>query len=176
VKPTNKAGQPAAEPVERRAGAEGNTGEPRTRRAPYRGSVSPGLERVRQAARQRKKERFTALLHHVTVELLGEAFYALKRNAAPGVDGLRWQDYEAGLEAKTTYRMTVEEVRERYIDPVPLPWYREVREVNEPAIGHGPTLGATTRASKSNTPRGLGHPAARGAIRGLLFAMRLLEA
>jgi group II intron reverse transcriptase/maturase len=99
VKPTNKAGQPAAESVERRAGAEGNTGEPRTRRAQYRGSVSPGLERVRQAARQRKKERFTALLHHVTVELLGEAFYALKRNAAPGVDGLRWKDYEAGLEA-----------------------------------------------------------------------------
>jgi len=99
VKPTNKAGRPAAEAVERRAGAEGNTGEPRTRRAQYRESVSPGLERVRQAARQRKKERFTALLHHVTVELLWEAFYALKRNAAPGVDGLRWQDYEAGLEA-----------------------------------------------------------------------------
>jgi group II intron reverse transcriptase/maturase len=56
------------------------------------------LERVRQAARQRKKERFTALLHHVTADLLQEAFYALKRKAAPGVDGMRWQDYEAGLE------------------------------------------------------------------------------
>jgi hypothetical protein len=88
----------AAESVERRAGAEGNTGEPRTRRAQHRESVSPGLERARQAARQRKKERFTALLHHVTVELLWEVFYALKRTAAPGVDGLRWQDYEAGLE------------------------------------------------------------------------------
>ena len=60
--------------------------------------MSQGLERVRQAARQRKKERFTALLHHVTVELLQEAFFALKRKAAPGVDGLTWQDYEAGLE------------------------------------------------------------------------------
>jgi len=60
--------------------------------------VSQGLERVRQAARQRKKEKFTALLHHVTTDLLREAFYALKRKAAPGVDGLTWQDYEAELE------------------------------------------------------------------------------
>jgi len=60
--------------------------------------VSQGLERVRQAARQRKKERFTALLHHVTVDLLREAFYALKRKAAPGIDGLKWSDYEAELE------------------------------------------------------------------------------
>jgi group II intron reverse transcriptase/maturase len=62
--------------------------------------VSQRLDRVRQAARQRKKERFTALLHHVTVGLLREAFYALKRRAAPGVDGLRWPDYEADLEEK----------------------------------------------------------------------------
>jgi group II intron reverse transcriptase/maturase len=60
--------------------------------------VSPGLDRVRHAARQRKKERFTALLHHVTVDLLRDAFLALKRRAAPGVDGLTWQDYEAELE------------------------------------------------------------------------------
>jgi RNA-directed DNA polymerase len=98
MKPANKAGQPAAEWVEQRAGTKGNTGQPRTRRAQNRSGVSPGLARVRQAARQRKKERFTALLHHVTVDLLQEAFYALKRKAAPGVDGLRWQDYEAGLE------------------------------------------------------------------------------
>jgi group II intron reverse transcriptase/maturase len=98
MKPTNNAGQPAAESVERRAEAEGNTVQHDTRRAQNRGSVPQGLERVRQAARQRKKERFTALLHHVTVDLLREAFYALKRKAAPGVDGLRWQDYEAGLE------------------------------------------------------------------------------
>jgi len=60
--------------------------------------VSHGLERVRQAARQRKKERFTALLHHVTVNLLRESFHALKRNAAAGVDGMTWQYFEAGLE------------------------------------------------------------------------------
>src|SRR2546425_34714 len=98
MKPANKAGQPAAEWVEQRAGTKGNTDQPRTRRAQNRSGVSQGLERVRQAARQRKKEKFTALLHHVTTDLLREAFYALKRKAAPGVDGLTWQDYEAELE------------------------------------------------------------------------------
>ena len=98
MKPANKAGQPAAEWVEPRAGAEGNTGQPHTRRTQSRSSVPQGLDRVRQAARQRKKEKFTALLHHVTVDLLRDAFLALKRRAAPGVDGITWQDYETGLE------------------------------------------------------------------------------
>ncbi len=74
-------------------------GQPRTHRTQGRDGVSQGLDRVRHAARQRKKERFTALLHHVTVDLLRDAFLALKRHAAPGVDGVRWQDYEANLEA-----------------------------------------------------------------------------
>ena len=60
--------------------------------------VSQALDRVRQVARLRKKERFTALLHHVSIDLLRMAFYALKRDAAPGVDGLTWRDYEADLE------------------------------------------------------------------------------
>ncbi len=99
MKPANKAGRPAAERVEPRAGTEGNTIRPRTQRTQSRGSVSPGLERVRQAARQRKKEKFTALLHHIDVELLTDAFRALARQAAPGVDGVRWQDYEQNLQA-----------------------------------------------------------------------------
>ena len=99
-KPTNKAGQPAAEPVEQRAGAEGNAGQQSTHRAQDRERVSQALERVRQAARQRKKERFTTLLHHVDVDLLRLAFLALKRAAAPGVDGMTWWDYEADLERK----------------------------------------------------------------------------
>jgi len=61
--------------------------------------VSQGLERVRQAAKQDKKERFTALMHHVTIELLKEAFFWLKRKAAPGVDGQTWQSYKQNLEA-----------------------------------------------------------------------------
>jgi hypothetical protein len=55
---------------------------------------------VRQAARKRKTEKFTTLLHHINVESLRMAFYALKRKAAPGVDGVTWQDYEADLERK----------------------------------------------------------------------------
>ena len=98
MKPANKAGQPAAEWVEPRAGTEGNTGQPRTRRAQNRASVSQGLERVRKAARRRKKEKFTALVHHVTVDLLRDAFLALKRRAAPGIDGVTWQSYEETLE------------------------------------------------------------------------------
>ena len=47
---------------------------------------------------QRKQERFTALLHHLSVGLLRDSFYALKRQASPGVDGVRWQEYETGLE------------------------------------------------------------------------------
>jgi group II intron reverse transcriptase/maturase len=62
--------------------------------------VTQALDRVRQAARQRKKEKFTALLHHITVDTLRVAYYALKRKAAPGVDGVTWEDYEADLEPR----------------------------------------------------------------------------
>jgi group II intron reverse transcriptase/maturase len=99
-KPPNKAGQPATEAVEPRAGTKGNTGQHSTRRAQIRESVSQALDRVRKAARQRKKEKFTALLHHISVETLEVAFYALKRKAAPGVDGVTWQEYEVDLERR----------------------------------------------------------------------------
>jgi RNA-directed DNA polymerase len=99
-KSTNKTGRPAAESVERRVGTEGNASQHNTRRAQNRESVTQGLERVRQAARTRKKERFTALLHHVDIDLLRTAFLALQRDAAPGVDGLTWRDYEADLEPR----------------------------------------------------------------------------
>jgi RNA-directed DNA polymerase len=100
VKPANKVGSPTAEPVERRAGAEGNAEQQSTCRAQDRESVSQALDRIRQAAKQRKKERFTALFHHISVPMLRTAFYALKRDAAPGVDGLTWQDYEADLDRR----------------------------------------------------------------------------
>jgi RNA-directed DNA polymerase len=60
--------------------------------------VSQGLASVRKAARKDKKVQFTALLHHLTVDRLRESFYALKRKAAPGVDGVTWQEYEPGLQ------------------------------------------------------------------------------
>jgi RNA-directed DNA polymerase len=100
LKPANKAGEPAAEQVERRAGAEGNADQRSTLRALNRERVTQALDRVRNAARRRKKDRFTALLHHVNQDTLRMAFYALKRNAAPGVDGLTWADYEADLEPR----------------------------------------------------------------------------
>jgi RNA-directed DNA polymerase len=60
--------------------------------------VSQGLQGVRQRARKNKQERFTALLHHITPQLLMESYYALKRKAAPGVDGMTWQEYGTGVE------------------------------------------------------------------------------
>src|SRR6202162_2223785 len=96
-KPTNKAERSAAEPVEPRAEAEGNASQQSTGRAQSRGTVSQALERIRQAARQRKKEKFTALLHHISTDLLDEAFFELREDAAPGVDDLTWTDYEQNL-------------------------------------------------------------------------------
>jgi len=78
AKPTNKAEQSAAEPVEPRAEAEGNAIQQSTGRAQSRGTVSQALARIRQAARQRKKEKFTALFHHLTIDLLEVAFDELK--------------------------------------------------------------------------------------------------
>jgi len=105
-KPTNKAEATsvvdAAEPVEQRAGAKGNASEQSTHRTQGRERVSHALERVRKAVRQRKEEKLTALLHHINVDLLREAFFALKRDAAPGVDGVTWEDYEADLDPKLT--------------------------------------------------------------------------
>jgi RNA-directed DNA polymerase len=98
MKPSNKAERSAAEAAERRAGTEGNASQQSTGRAQNREAVTQALERIRQAARQRKKERFTALLHHVDVELIGQAFSELKEDAAAGVDGLTWRDYERDLE------------------------------------------------------------------------------
>jgi group II intron reverse transcriptase/maturase len=98
-KPANKAEQSAAELVERRAGTKRNASQYDTHRTLSRASVTHGLERIRQTAREKKKEeRFTALLHHVGTELLETAFFALKEHAAAGVDGLTWRAYEQNLE------------------------------------------------------------------------------
>src|SRR3984957_12428172 len=108
VKPTNKAEHSAAEqstaelfaaePVEPRAETKRNAGQQSTCGTQGQISVSQALERIRQAARQRKKEKFTALLHHISIDLLDEAFFELREDAAPGVDGLTWTDYEQNLE------------------------------------------------------------------------------
>jgi RNA-directed DNA polymerase len=100
VKLANEGGQPPEERVEPRAGAEGNTEQHGRHRTPSRESLSHGLDRVRQAARTRKQERFTALLHHVDVELLRSSYGWLRKEAAPGVDGVTWDAYGEGLERK----------------------------------------------------------------------------
>ncbi|MCI0659364.1 MAG: group II intron reverse transcriptase/maturase, partial [Acidobacteria bacterium] len=99
-KQPNKGGQPPAEAVEGRRLIEGNspkTAAPQTQRWE---PASPGLQRVREVARRDRRTRFTALLHHVTVDLLEESFYSLKRKASPGVDGVTWKEYEVNLEAR----------------------------------------------------------------------------
>ena len=98
VKPANNAELTAAESVEPRTGTKGNADQQSTRQAQDWESVSQALARIRQAAKLRKKERFTSLLHHVSVDLLRLSFFALKKDAAPGVDGLAWRDYETNLE------------------------------------------------------------------------------
>src|SRR6201990_1510086 len=100
TKPTNKAGVPVAELVEPRLGTKGNADQQNTHRTQSRARVAQALDRVRKAARQRKKEQFTSLLHHLNVDTLRTAYYALKRKAAPGVDGVTWEDYEADLEPR----------------------------------------------------------------------------
>jgi RNA-directed DNA polymerase len=99
-KPANKAAPAAAALVERRAGTKRNAGQQSTLRAQDRAGVSQALDRIRQAARHNKKERFTALLHHINPDTLRLAFNALKKDAAPGVDGVTWSDYEVDLERK----------------------------------------------------------------------------
>ena len=105
AKPTNNAPASkadAAELVEPRAGTKRNVGEQSTHRTQSRDRVTQALDRVRQAARLRKKEKFTALFHHLSLDLFRESFFALKRDAAPGVDGLTWRTYEADLDRNLT--------------------------------------------------------------------------
>jgi RNA-directed DNA polymerase len=96
----NKEGQPSAEAGEGRVRTKESIVRSNTSPTQSGERVSQGLSDVRQTAKKRKQERFTALLHHVTVDLLRESFYALKRRAAPGVDGVTWRQYETGLEGR----------------------------------------------------------------------------
>src|SRR5947209_2476146 len=95
---SNKDGEPSAESAEGRPLIKENAGQPNTYSTQSGKRVSQGLAGVRKVARDNKEMKFTALLHHLTVDLLRESFYSLKRKAAPGVDGVTWQEYETGLE------------------------------------------------------------------------------
>jgi RNA-directed DNA polymerase len=94
----NKGGQLSAEVGEGRAQTKENIVQSHMHSTQSGKRMSQGLDGVRKAAKERKQERFTALLHHLNVELLRDSFYALHRKASPGVDGVTWQEYETGLE------------------------------------------------------------------------------
>src|SRR5271157_5064335 len=98
VNQPNKEGQPSAEAGEGRAQTRENIVQSHMRPTQSGKRMSQGLDGVRKAAKEGKQERFTALLHHMSVRLLRDSFYALQRKASPGVDGVTWQEYEAGLE------------------------------------------------------------------------------
>jgi len=98
VNQPNKREKSLAEVGEGRARTKENVIQSNTSPTQSGERVSQGLSGVRQAAKERRQERFTALLHHLSVSLLRDSFYALKRQAAPGVDGMTWKKYETGLE------------------------------------------------------------------------------
>src|ERR1700677_4952334 len=98
-KSPNNAGQPAAEGMEGRGLAKGNLQQQNASRTPSREDALSALERVRQAASKDKETRFTALLHHIyNLETLRMAYFSLKKEAAPGVDGETWRHYGETLE------------------------------------------------------------------------------
>src|SRR5437016_2817398 len=110
TKPANKAGElaivtnePVAEQVERRGLAKGKPPRQNTNRAQDREVVQSGQGRIRQAAVKDKQAKFTSLMHHIyNLSTLREAYYGLKRDAAPGVDGETWRQYGENLESNLT--------------------------------------------------------------------------
>jgi RNA-directed DNA polymerase len=98
VNQPNKEAEASAEVGEGRAQMKENIAQFNMHPTQSGKCMSQGLGGVRKAAKERKQERFTSLLHHLSVDLLRESFYALQRKASPGVDGVTWQEYETGLE------------------------------------------------------------------------------
>jgi len=98
MKAPNKDGKPSAEAVEGRDLAKGNTSQQNAPRTQCRPRAPSALERVREVAVRDRKAKFTALFHHVTIDRLRQAYQALSKDAAPGADGVMWEEYGAQLE------------------------------------------------------------------------------
>jgi RNA-directed DNA polymerase len=98
-KRANKAASAAAEPVERRGGAKENAELQSTVRTQSREAVSQAQARIREAVIRDKQVKLTALLHHISIDVLRASFFGLKKSAAPGVDEMTWADYVEGLES-----------------------------------------------------------------------------
>lgn len=97
-KRANKAASAAAERVERRGGAKENAELQSTVRTQSRAAVSQAQARIREAVIRNRQDKLTALLHHLTVDVLRASFFGLKKSAAPGVDEVTWTEYAEGLE------------------------------------------------------------------------------
>src|SRR6476659_876644 len=97
-KRANKAASAAAELVERRGGAKENAELQSTVRTQTREAVSQAQARIREAVNRNTQEKRTALLHHLTIDVLRASFFGLKKSAAPGVDEMTWTEYAEGLE------------------------------------------------------------------------------
>src|SRR5215470_16457152 len=102
AKPANKAERSAAESVEGDDGTKRKAELQSTVRTQSREAVSQAQDRIRGAVTRNKKEKLTALLHHITVDVLRRVFFKLKKRAAPGVDGVTWEDYAADLDRNLT--------------------------------------------------------------------------
>jgi RNA-directed DNA polymerase len=98
VKPANKAVRSVAEQVEGGGGAERNASPHRMVRTQGRDAMSQAQARIREAVERNPQEKLTALLHHITVDTLREAFFKLKKKAAVGVDQVTWGDYARDLD------------------------------------------------------------------------------
>jgi RNA-directed DNA polymerase len=96
----NKDGKLSMEGAEGRRPTKENTEQTTASQTQSWGDALSGLRRVREAAKKDKRLRFTALMHHVSVHLLQDSFYSLKREAAPGVDGMTWKEYETDLDKR----------------------------------------------------------------------------
>src|SRR6202166_453605 len=99
AKQVNKAASAAAEPVERRGGARENAGQQSTVRTQSRAAVSNAQTRIRDAVTRNRQGKLTALLHHISIDVLRASFFDLKKSAAPGVDEMTWADYVENIEA-----------------------------------------------------------------------------
>ena len=149
TKPVNKVGEETtAEPVEGRGLAKENASQRSTHRTQSRARVSQELEGMRQAAKRDKGEKFTALLHHVTKDRLGEAYWELNKKAAAGVDGVTWEQCGANLEEN------LQELHQRlhrgaYRAPLPASVHPQARRAEKAAGNRGAGRQARGAASRS---------------------------
>ena len=111
-KRANKAASATAELVERRGGAKENAELQSTVRTQSWEAVSQAQARIREAVNRNRQEKLTALLHHLTIDVLRASFFGLKKSAAPGVDEMTWTEYAEGLE-ENLWTSTLASKRER---------------------------------------------------------------